>query len=122
MKSSKNSFKFLVSSGQQRDTLVNREFEHSVLSAVSDDYEDINQILNYLHRFHEVSLSPATKGEVAEAMADLIASGLAQAYLLSPQPPHSTKVDFDPSRIDELWFYVTPEGKKFVQELNQQAE
>jgi len=56
---------------------------------------------------------------VSEALADLIVSGLVQAYRLSP--PHAAKVDFDPNGIDELWFYVTSEGKKLVQELNEHA-
>ncbi|MGB8769788.1 MAG: hypothetical protein WCC92_09245 [Candidatus Korobacteraceae bacterium] len=52
----------------------------------------------------------------------MINDGLAQAYLLSPKQLHAQKVDFDPGRIDELWLYVTPEGKKLVEELNRQAQ
>ena len=88
------------------------------MTAISDDNEDIETVRRYVQKFHETTIS---SGQASRALGELVQDGLAQAYLLSPQPPHATKVGFDPNRIDELWFYVTPEGKKFVQELNKQA-
>ncbi len=88
---------------------------------MSNDYEDFETA------FAEASESALTYGlflsrqEMHEALAELTRSGLAQAYLLSPHPPHAQKVDFDSSRIHDLWFYVTPEGKRFVEDMDQQA-
>lgn len=99
------------------DTRVRDE----VLRAISDDYENMQSILRHLDRLPGQAMSPTTPDEVSGALADLIACGLAQAYLLSPQPPHAQEADFDSSRIDQLWFYVTAEGKKLVQNMNRSA-
>jgi hypothetical protein len=98
---------------------VDTPVRDKVLTAISDDYEDMQNILRYLDRLY--AMSSVTPDEVCEALADLTACGLAQAYLLSPRPPHARKVDFDSSRIDQLWFYVTAEGKKLVENMNRSA-
>lgn len=99
---------------------MNTRVKHSVLRAISDDYEDLAIVLRYMRRFTEDT--QVTPEEICQALAALINDGLAQAYLLSPKQLHAQKVDFDPGRIDELWLYVTPEGKKLVEELNRQAQ
>ncbi len=95
------------------------QIKDSVLNAIADDYENIETILETVQKFDSPA---ATVHQVSETLHDLIQDGLAQAYDLSPGVPHATKADFSSNRIDELWFYVTPEGKKFVQELNRQAK
>jgi hypothetical protein len=98
---------------------VDTRIQYSILGALSDDYEDFETT------FAEAGASALTYGfslsrqETHEALAELTKSGLVQAYLLSPYPPHAQEVDFDLNRIHELWFYVTPEGKRFVENMDQ---
>ena len=50
-------------------------------------------------------------GEVAEALRMAVDEGFLEAFVLSPNPPHSTKVEYSADRLHELWYYVTPRGK-----------
>jgi hypothetical protein len=91
-------------------------FIEVVLNAIADDYENVESILRSIQALSDVR---AEAGHVGEALRELVTDGLAQSYELSAFPPHAKLVDFDASRIDKLWFYVTPEGKRFVQSRNQ---
>ncbi|MGA7461116.1 MAG: hypothetical protein WBW69_12880 [Candidatus Korobacteraceae bacterium] len=83
----------------------------SVLNAIADDYESVATILETVRKFDEPE---ATAHDISQALEELVREGLAQTYELSPSPPHSKLVDFDVNRADELWFYVTSEGKNLV--------
>ncbi len=86
-----------------------------VLNAIADDYESIETILEAVRKFDDPM---ATADQVTDALSDLIKDGLAQAYDLSPWPPHVKMVDFELSRALELWFYVTSKGKDLVRLQN----
>lgn len=85
------------------------------MRAISDDYEGVELILASVHRSNDPAATPE---EVFIALAELVKDGLAQAYELSPHPPHATVVDIDPERMEELWFYATPKGIACVTEIN----
>jgi hypothetical protein len=87
------------------------QIRDSVLNAIADDYEDVGLNLEAVHNFDDPT---ATTEQVSAALAKLVKDGLAQAYELSPKAPCSTAVDFDLSRMEELWFHVTPKGKNLV--------
>jgi hypothetical protein len=91
-------------------------FNEVVLTAISDDYENVDAILRLIQ---VLSDSRADVSQVGEALRELVIDGLAATYELSAFSPHAKLIGFDASRIDELWFYVTPEGKRFVQSRNQ---
>jgi hypothetical protein len=91
---------------------VDERSQREVLSAISDDYERVEQIADYLRK-SAPEMDPCRRN-ISTALADLIRQGFARAYLLSSQPPHVTEVAFDGSRIDESYFYVMPEGKQLV--------
>jgi hypothetical protein len=48
---------------------------------------------------------------VTGLLAILIVDGYVDAYELSARQPYAVKVAYDPSRIEELWYYVTERGK-----------
>lgn len=86
-----------------------------VLRAISDDYETFDQIL------HDVTAWVAKRAEGVDrqiiiwALKELINGGYAEAYRLSSGPPGSADaVTFTEQSLDELWFYVTPKGKKYA--------
>jgi aryl-alcohol dehydrogenase-like predicted oxidoreductase len=86
---------------------VESQTRNSVLSAISDDYESLELILDSVHRHDDPT---PTAEQVSLALAELVKDGLAQAYELSPEHPHATAVNVDPDRIEEQWFYATPKG------------
>ncbi len=83
-----------------------------VLCAIANDYEDFAIISDEVSKWQGKSVSHS---EIVEALAEVISMGLAQAYVLSPTPPHTTPVGFSKDDVERLWFYVTPEGKRLVQ-------
>lgn len=92
-----------------------------VITIISDDYENFQIILDQAKRLGALRKIDVREREVAEALQQAIAGGYAEAYELSPKPPHSTKVEYKPDRLKELWFYVTARGKnaaKGVPELS----
>ena len=88
-----------------------------VVINVADDYEEFERIWKGNKRLRKGMR--VTRVELASALETVIADGLVQAYVLSPHPPHSTKVKYDPERLDELWYYVTPAGNKEASEISE---
>jgi len=82
-----------------------------VITTMSDDYENFQIIFRSAQSLAASRGLTVTEDEVVEALTFLISEGLAEAYLLSPHPPHSSKVAFSTEQLHELWFYVTPLGK-----------
>jgi hypothetical protein len=85
-----------------------------VLEAVANDYESLECIVEQTTKLAQVKGFAVTRAEITRALRQRIHEKYIQPYLLSSQPPYSQKVEFYPDRIDELWFYVTPKGKKLV--------
>jgi hypothetical protein len=93
--------------------------EKYVLSAIADDYEEFEKILSDV-KVQAVESGLVVSSElVREALQGLITKGLARAYRLASRPPHAETVPYSADALGELWFYVTPEGKKFVESLQQ---
>jgi hypothetical protein len=87
-----------------------------VLKAICDDYENVDQVI-----FRDVAGDGANLGltiarsEIVDSLAELIADGLANAYLLSSGEPCSTELQGMPSLdvIEEnftTYFYITKKG------------
>ena len=91
------------------------QIKDSVLNAIADDYESIEAIVETVQKFDSPEI---TADQISDALGELVKDGLAQAYELSPWPPHEKSVDFDVGRVRELWFYITPKGKDLVRLLN----
>ena len=88
-----------------------------IISVASDDYESFAIIFEQTSRLGMQKGIYVTEAEVARAIERAIAGGFAQAYVLSPHEPHSVKVEYSPERLDELWFYVTPHGKRAAKSI-----
>lgn len=90
-----------------------------VLNAISDDYENIDQVI-----LAEVSKDTARCGlkierlEVVEALSGLIRDGFAKAYILSGTEPYCQEITGIP-KVDEreedfkTYFYITLKGSEF---------
>jgi hypothetical protein len=89
-----------------------------IVTVASDDYENFEIIFDQTRRMAALKGITVNEGDVAKAVAEVIADGLAEAYLLSPQEPHSVKARYSPERLHEFWFYVTPRGKTIAKSFS----
>jgi hypothetical protein len=82
-----------------------------VVTIASDDYENFELILKNTKQAAASRGIDVSAEEVTAALRCAIDDGLVEVYVLSPQPPYSTKVEYTPGRLREFWYYVTPRGK-----------
>jgi hypothetical protein len=86
-----------------------------VLRAVSDDYECLQQIIADVGNWSAERGIICDREIVVRALKGLIADDHVRAYLLSSSPPRKTEAaNYALNHIDDLWFYVTPNGKKLA--------
>ncbi len=87
-----------------------------VLDSICDDYENVDQvILRWVEKTGAKCGLTIERSEVVDALASLIADGLAKAYILSGYEPHSTEIQSMPQMdvIEEhskTYFYITKKG------------
>ena len=100
---------------EQQDEVL----KNLVLRAVADDYESLEKISEDIYLWaSERSLKVGPRG-ILNALKDLIGEDYVRSYFLSAGPPGSAEmVSFDENKLHDLWFYVTPRGKKRVEDLN----
>ena len=87
-----------------------------VLSAISDDYENVDQVI--LRQVAEVGAGcglAIERSDIVEALAGLIQEGLAKAYLLSGTEPFCTELPGMPpldviETYFQTYFYITKKG------------
>jgi hypothetical protein len=95
--------------------LILREY---TLRAISDDYENFDKVVNDVLQWAAKGDIAADRSTIAAALEQLIRLGYAQAYFLSAGPPAKIEVaSYSTDGLNELWFYVTPKGKRLAEEL-----
>ncbi len=90
-----------------------------VLNSMADDYEDFRTVLDEVTYWGSRRGLQLTRNEVQQALENVLAAGLAQAYVLSPHPPHTTPVSYATEKLRELYFFLTPTGKEIVKNLEE---
>lgn len=88
-----------------------------VLRAMADDYEDFETVLSLAQELAKHRGGSLSRPDIAEALESVIDEGLAQAYVLSPAKSGATPVQFDQREMSKLWFYLTAEGRRKVEEM-----
>lgn len=91
-----------------------------VMSSMADDYEDFEMISETAAKWAEEDGLQFDREEILSELAELIRRGDAQAYILSPRPPHTLVADFSMARADELWFMLTAQGIRALKEMDAQ--
>ena len=91
---------------------------------MADDYESFELIFEMVNDPERDGIQGvlSTPNEVTSALAELIRDGDAQAYVLSSQEPHATKVEFSQERLHELWYYLTKQGIAIVEKQNEEFQ
>jgi hypothetical protein len=87
-----------------------------VIRAISDDYESLELILESVIGWAVERAGVADKEGTLKALVGLIEDGYAQAYVLGRD---ARPVDYSESSLDDLWFYVTPNGMKFLKQFQE---
>ena len=93
---------------------VLREF---ALRSISDDYENLETIIADILSWTVGTTVEPTRETVLAALSELIQHGYAQAYRFEPPFREAKQERYTPERADDLWFYVTPEGKRLASDL-----
>jgi hypothetical protein len=95
----------------ERDANKTAFIKDCIITIVSDDYESFEIIMKNIKPLMDAKAMAASEAEVAAVLATSIAEGFVGAYSLSGMQPYAVKVAYDPSRLEELWYYVTARGK-----------
>jgi hypothetical protein len=87
-----------------------------VLNSICDGCENVDQcILSMVNTHSDKTGITITRGEIVEALTELVKSGLAKAEHLSPWPGESVEVEGMPT-MDEIeeffktYFFITERG------------
>lgn len=96
-----------------RDAERNEIVDNLVLDELSDDYENLDQILRSLSRLPIVADLTISSEEVKIALLRLVESGYAKAYLLRALPPSAEEINapLSPGEIERYYFLQTNEGR-----------
>jgi hypothetical protein len=83
-----------------------------VINAVADDYESLEIIERVALEFAATDGITIDIGEIPGVLHTLVADGLIQSYRFRPPGNDAEAVAFALNDVQELWFYITPEGKR----------
>ena len=87
-----------------------------VLNEVSDDYENLQYIVEHVQKWSaEYGLTP-TRSEIVTALISLIEAEMISAFDLSAKSPIVIDVTDLTGKMDDLWYYQTPAGKTLHQQ------
>jgi hypothetical protein len=89
----------------------NERIKTAAMLAMADDYEDFETVHQEVSKQGAESGSNVGRQETARLLGELIREGLAEAYVLSANPPYSQVAEYSPEKTSELWFYLSPRGK-----------
>ena len=91
-----------------------------VLESICNDYENVDQVIlpEIVDKASNFGLH-IDRPEIVEALAGLVAAGLAKAYLLSTQKPFFTELEgmppLDTIETDlKTYFYITDSGRNLI--------
>jgi hypothetical protein len=85
-----------------------------VKASIADDYEEFGTIAEHISLWAASRDIEPSREEIVSALENLIAEGDANSYLLSASAAKAQPVAYSKERLDELWFYLTPQGKTKV--------
>jgi hypothetical protein len=88
-----------------------------ILDAVADDYEDLETVVGEAERQASAAGSRASREGVVQGLEDLVSQGYVQCYSFSRSSGKFEPHPFTRALAQDLWFYVTPQGKKIVESL-----
>jgi hypothetical protein len=89
-----------------------------VMSAIANDYESFQIVTDTVAEWAKKDgVKVFHRQELLAEIGALVRDGYALAYILSPQPPHTSIAEYRESRADELWFWLTVAGIRALKQL-----
>ncbi len=83
-----------------------------VLAEISDDYEEPEHIQERVARRAEICGTLAEAEDVRQSLIELVNSGFAKVYRLSPKAPVAEIPEFPAAdSYGDYYYYITKEGK-----------
>ncbi len=93
------------------------EFNRLVMEACANDYEEFSMVVSEIEKWTDGDPNAPTISQIEEALVQSIANKDIEAFEVHDCELRLTTVEPDHETISELWFYVTEQGKKWVQEM-----
>jgi hypothetical protein len=93
------------------------EINRLVIEACADDYEEFSMIVSEIEKWTNGDPNAPTIRQIEEALVQSIANKDIEAFEVHDCELRLTTVQPDHETISDLWFYVTEQGKKWVQEM-----
>ena len=92
-----------------------------VLSAISDDYENLEIVLEMINKgkddedwgpesWQAKKAIPVSRAEIIEALRELTREGYAQTYMFDTNDQDFHAIEYREADVDDHWFYATPKG------------
>ena len=107
---------WLVNALESNDMTKTQLLEIFVLNEVSDDYENLQYIVEHVQKWSaEYGLTP-TRFEIVKALISLVEAKLIFAVFLSPKAPNVTEITDITGKMDDLYYYQTSAGKTLHQQ------
>src|SRR5215472_9307203 len=88
-----------------------------LMSCIADDYEELKVIFATIGKWAEEDSLHFDTREILDQLSVLIRENHAQAYILSPHPPHVVRADYSDASVNDLWFMLTVSGRQALNEL-----
>lgn len=98
------------------------ELARMVLQAVANDYEDFEMIVSEIVGWTSKDNVALDVSQIQDALMKSIADKDVKAYEPSETSNHLIVTQADPQKIRTLWFYITEQGKKRLQGLDEEDE
>jgi hypothetical protein len=89
-----------------------------VLSAISNDYEDLDMVLSEVSQWARGDGISLAKEDVLAMLRHLIERGYARAYVKPTRAAQLTPVTLSDENVSRAYFFVSEKGKQLVMELD----
>ena len=93
-----------------------------VLSAISNDYEDFETISAEVERWAQEDRIPLGPQELIKTLQRLITLEFAGAYTKHSGSREPEAAEFSTDNLGRLYFFVTPQGKRLVTDLDKLSD
>jgi hypothetical protein len=97
------------------------KLECLVLQSVANDYENFEMILSEIAKWTSMDATALNVDQIKDSLMKAIERENIKAYEYSEESRQFIAADADRKAIHSLWFYITEQGKKQMQKLEQEG-
>ena len=97
------------------------KLECLVLQSVAVDYETFEMILSEIAKWTNMDATALNVDQIRDSLMKAIERENIKAYEYNEESRQFITTDADRKAIHSLWFYITEQGKKQMQKLEQEG-